>query len=61
MTWLKLNNVVLTKEADRIANSVVPDQTAPSRIVEQSNLGLHCLPRPVYPKIRNFFFFFFFF
>ena len=33
--WLKLNNVVLSKEADRIANSVVPDQTAP-RIVARA-------------------------
>ena len=29
------------KDADRIANSVDPDRTAP----EQSDLGLHCLPR----------------
>ena len=32
------------KDADRIANSVDPDQTAP--------LGLHCLPRPVHPKTK---------
>ena len=31
--------------ADGIANSVDPDQTAPS--------GLHCLPRPVCPKIKD--------
>ena len=29
-----------------IANSVDPDQTA-----AQSDLGLHCLPRPFCPKI----------
>ena len=28
---------------DRMANSVDPDQ-------EQSDLGLHCLPRPICPK-----------
>ena len=32
------------KDADEIANSVDPDQTAP---LAQSDLGLHCLPRPV--------------
>ena len=31
-----------SKDADGIANSVDPDQ--------QSDLGLHCLPRPVCPK-----------
>ena len=31
------------KDAGRIANSVGPDQ-------EQSDLGVHCLPRPVCPK-----------
>ena len=35
------------KDAEEIANSVDPDQTAPE---EQSDLGLHCLPRPVCPK-----------
>ena len=35
------------EDADRIANSVDPDQTGPK---EQSDLGLHCLPRPIYPK-----------
>ena len=34
--------VMLWKDADGIANSVDPDQTAP--------VGLHCLPRPIYPK-----------
>ena len=36
------------KDAEGIANSVDPDQTAP--VEEQSDLGLHCLPRPVCPK-----------
>ena len=31
------------KDANGIANSEDPDQTA---LVEQSDLGLHCLPRP---------------
>ena len=31
------------EDAEEIANSVDLDQTAP--------LGLHCLPRPIYPKI----------
>ena len=34
------------KDAEGIANSVDPDQTAR----EQSDLDLHCLPRPVCPK-----------
>ena len=36
------------KDADRIANSVDPDQTA--SLEEQYGHGLHCLPRPVCPK-----------
>ena len=32
--------------ANGIANSEDPDQTAPL----QSDLGLHCLPRPICPK-----------
>ena len=35
-----------------MANSVDPDQTA--LLKEQSDLGLHCLPRPVCPKFSNF-------
>ena len=35
------------KDANGIANSEDPDQTAPGK---QSDLGLHCLPRPVCPK-----------
>ena len=46
------------QDAADIANSVDPDQTAPRGAVdpdqtaplEQSDLGLHCLPRPVCPK-----------
>ena len=38
-------NLVHKKNANGIANSEDPDQTAP-----QSDLGLHCLPRPVCPK-----------
>ena len=32
------------KGADRITNSVDPDQTA---LYDQSDLGLHCLLRPI--------------
>ena len=35
------------KGADGMANSVDPDQTT---LEEQSDLGLHCLPRPVCAK-----------
>ena len=40
------------KDADGIANSEDPDQTAPRirLLLEQSDLGLHCLPRPICPK-----------
>ena len=44
MALLKSN---APKEAAGIANSVDPDQTA---LLEQSDLGLHCLPIPVCPK-----------
>ena len=39
-------------DADGMANSVDPDQTAPLGAVleEQSDLGLHCLPRHICPK-----------
>ena len=37
-------------DADEMANSVDPDQTAP---LEQSDQGLHCLPRPVCPKTEE--------
>ena len=41
-----------SKDADGMANSVDPDQTAPlgAALEEQSDLSLHCLPRPVCPK-----------
>ena len=35
------------KDANGIANSDYTDQTAP---LVHSDLDLHCLPRPVYPK-----------
>ena len=38
------------KEEDGMANSVDPDQTAP-----ESDLGLHCLPRPVFQKTWDHF------
>ena len=41
-----------TKEAEEIANSVDPDQTAPFK--EQSDLGLHCLLRPTCPNIKHY-------
>ena len=37
------------KDADGMANSVDPDQTAP----EQSDLDLHSLPRPISPKTKD--------
>ena len=40
-------SVFRQKDANGIANSEDPNQTAPQ---EQSDLGLHCLPRPVCPK-----------
>ena len=46
------NAIMCQKDADGMANSVVPDQTAPQ---EQSDLGLHCLPRPICPNIQNFY------
>ena len=41
------NAVIYSKDADGTADSVDPDQTAPK---EQSDLGLHCLLRPVCPN-----------
>ena len=38
------------KDADGIANSVDPDQTAPK---EQSDLGLHCLLSSIFPNTRK--------
>ena len=36
------------KDADEMANSVDPDQTA--YLQKQSDLGLHCLLRPICPN-----------
>ena len=38
-TWLLYHRAMRSKDADGMANSQDPDQ--------QSDLGLHCLPRPV--------------
>ena len=38
------------KDAAGITNSVDPDQIGPLGAEEQSDLGLHCLPRPICPK-----------
>ena len=39
------------KDADGMANSVDPDQTASEEAVQkQSDLGLHCLLRPICPN-----------
>ena len=38
---------MLPKSADRMENSVDPDQTA---LHDQSDLGPHCLPTPVCPE-----------
>ena len=38
------------KDADRMTSSVDPDQTLPQGLKEQSDLGLHCLLRPVHPN-----------
>ena len=48
--WL-YHRVMSPNDADGMANSIDPDQTAPRLLLlEQSDLGLHCLPRPVCPK-----------
>ena len=39
--------VFFQNDANGIANSKDPDQTAPQ---EQPDQGLRCLPRPIYPK-----------
>ena len=43
--WLS-HRAMRPKDAAEMANSVDPDQI----VQEQSDLGLHCLPRPVCPK-----------
>ena len=40
-----------SKDADRMANSVGPNQTASG---EKSDLSLHCLRRPKFPKRWSF-------
>ena len=40
--------VMHPNDADRMANSVGPDQTAP-------DFGLHCLLRPICPNTFNFY------
>ena len=45
--WI-YHRVMHSKDADGIANSVDPDQTAP-----QSDLGLHRLPRPICLKTSD--------
>ena len=47
------NAVKHLKDADCIANSVDPTQTAPFK--EQSDLGLHCLLRPICPNTKEFY------
>ena len=44
-SWL-YQRVMHPKDADGMANSVDPDQTAPLGSGSGSDLGLHCLPRP---------------
>ena len=44
--------ILRSKDADRITNRVDTDQTAPE---EQSDLGLHCLLRPICPNISNYY------
>ena len=41
------DRVMAPKGADRMTNSVDPEQTA---LQEQSDLGLHCLHSPICPK-----------
>ena len=42
--------ILRSKDADRITNRVDTDQTE-----EQSDLGLHCLLRPICPNISNYY------
>ena len=43
---------ISSKRCNGVANNEDPDQTA---LEEQSDLGLHCLPRPTrgYPEVRG--------
>ena len=47
--WL-YRRVMSPNDADGMANSVDPDQTAQEQSDQQSDLGLHCLPRHICPK-----------
>ena len=57
MTWLKIytkrfhHRVLPPKDVDRNANGEDPNQN----LLEESDLGLHCLSRPTYlsEKLRN--------
>ena len=44
------HRVMSPKDADGMANSVDPDQTALLLLEGQSDLGLCCFPRPICPK-----------
>ena len=44
VTTLKFEQDGFTIDGEGVANSVDPDRTAP---LEQSDPGLHCLPRPI--------------
>ena len=49
LTYLRI--LMGSKYEDAMASSEDPDQTAPLRgAEEQSDLGLHCLPRHVFSK-----------
>ena len=47
--------VMCPKDADGMANSIDPDETAPSGVKEQFDQGLHYLPRlkKLFWEIRN--------
>ena len=47
--WL-YHEVRSLKDTDEMANIVDCDQTAPLGAVEQSDVCLHCLPRPICRK-----------
>ena len=59
MKGLVFNTVTQLTNADSMANSVDPDQTAPysadpdQTAPEQSDLGLHCLLSTVCPNILD--------
>ena len=47
--------ILRSKDADRITNRVDIDQTIRLLLEEQSDLGLHCLLRPICPNIANYY------